>query len=332
MKKLILPVLVGLIVSATVYGVVSTQYSMTQFSSNGVVTNVSTASPLPVTGIGPSGSVTAEIINPASSPIPIYAPSPIPITGSISVTNPSVGPTASPVPTSANYVGFRDQSGNLQGVTLTAAGELPVAIASPIPLPIDAATSALQVTGNSVLGSILLDLTNGTQITQVSNFPSPTPTQTVTGTVNIGTFPSPLPITFPSPYPTVPVTGSVTVTNFPSPTPTQPVILASPIPAGNALIGSVQDKAAISVTGSSTTGTVSTVITLTAPANAVGFQLMNLDTSSTNIRWALGATASATVGSQLEPGRDSNFIPYGGNISVCSESGTNGYQINWVSQ
>lgn len=91
-------------------------------------------------------------------------------------------------------------------------------------------------------------------------------------------------------------------------------------------------KQPINTTASGTTGTVSTVITLTAPANAVGFLLTNLDTSGANLRWAQGRTATTTVGAQLQPGRDSGFIPSGANVSLVSESGTNGYDIAWVSQ
>lgn len=61
--------------------------------------------------------------------------------------------------------------------------------ATALPLPTGASTSALQTTGNTTLStisttaaSILLDLTNGTQITQVSNFPA---TQPVSGTVTV---------------------------------------------------------------------------------------------------------------------------------------------------
>ena len=82
--------------------------------------------------------------------------------------------------------------------------------------------------------------------------------------------------------------------------------------------------------GSHTTGTVSTVATLTAPANAVAFILQTLDTNTTNVRWAIGATATTTVGMQLEPGRDTGLVPCGANVSVCSESGTNTYMIQWV--
>lgn len=98
------------------------------------------------------------------------------------------------------------------------------------------------------------------------------------------------------------------------------------------VIGTVNTKAALNVTGSGTTGTVSTVITLTAPSNAVGFILTNLDTSTANIRWALGRTATTTVGAQLQSGRDTGYLPFGGNVSIVSESGTQNYDIAWISQ
>jgi hypothetical protein len=69
---------------------------------------------------------------------------------------------------------------------------------------------------------------------------------------------------------------------------------------------------------------------LTAPANAVGFVLMNLDTSTANVRYAIGRTASATLGQQLQPGRDSGFIPCSANVSLIAESGTQNYDIQWV--
>lgn len=93
-------------------------------------------------------------------------------------------------------------------------------------------------------------------------------------------------------------------------------------------------KTPINTTGSGSAAgaTVSTVITLTAPANAVGFVLMNLDTSTANIRWAVGRTATTTLGQQLQPGRDTGFVPIGANISVVAESGTQTYDVQWVSQ
>lgn len=98
--------------------------------------------------------------------------------------------------------------------------------------------------------------------------------------------------------------------------------------------GTVPIKAAVSVngSGSAAAATVSTVTTLTAPANAVGFVLQNLDTSSANIRWAIGRTAATNLGQQLQPGRDTGFVPCGANVSIIAESGTQNYDVQWISQ
>jgi hypothetical protein len=85
-----------------------------------------------------------------------------------------------------------------------------------------------------------------------------------------------------------------------------------------------------STNGSNTDSTVSTVITLSPPANSVGFILMNLDTSTANLRWRIGAVATSSSGQQLQPGRDTGFIPCAAAISLCSESGTNNFNIQWI--
>jgi hypothetical protein len=59
---------------------------------------------------------------------------------------------------------------------------------------------------------------------------------------------------------------------------------------------------------------------------------MNLDTSTANIRWAVGRTASATLGQQAQPGRDTGFVPIGANVSICAESGTQNYDVQWIAQ
>ena len=84
--------------------------------------------------------------------------------------------------------------------------------------------------------------------------------------------------------------------------------------------------------GSAASATVSTVITLTAPANTAGFVLMNLDTSTANIRWAVGRTATTVLGQQLQAGRDTGFIPSGADISLVAERGTQNYDVQWISQ
>lgn len=89
-------------------------------------------------------------------------------------------------------------------------------------------------------------------------------------------------------------------------------------------------KAPVNAAGDNQDSTISTVATLTAPANAVGFILMNLDTSDANIRWRIGASATASAGQQLQPGRDTGYVPCAANISVCAESGTQNYNIQWI--
>ncbi len=99
------------------------------------------------------------------------------------------------------------------------------------------------------------------------------------------------------------------------------------------ITGTVSTSVAPFTNGSvvNTTLTATTASPNTAPANATGFILEAESTNTNNIRWAIGATASATVGSRLEPGRDSGFIPCAATISVCAEvSGTNLYSIQWI--
>lgn len=127
----------------------------------------------------------------------------------------------------------------------------------------------------------------------------------------------------------------------------QVVISSSALPSGAATSGNQTTaqtslssivtnttKTPINLTGSGSSAgaTVSTVATLSAPSNAIGFILMNLDTSSANIRWAVGRTASTTLGQQLQPGRDTGFVPIGASVSVIAESGTQNIDIQWIAQ
>lgn len=102
-----------------------------------------------------------------------------------------------------------------------------------------------------------------------------------------------------------------------------PVVLASNQ-------SSVATKSPVNINGSGANATVSTVATLTAPANSVGFILMCLDSSTANIRWRIGSAAGATAGQQLQPGRDTGFIPCAANISIIAESGTQDYDVQWI--
>lgn len=93
----------------------------------------------------------------------------------------------------------------------------------------------------------------------------------------------------------------------------------------------IATKSPVNTAGSSPgTATVSTVATITAPANAVGFILMAIETNTANIRWRIGATATTTSGQQLQPGRDTVFVPCAANISIVAESGTQSYDIQWI--
>jgi hypothetical protein len=78
-------------------------------------------------------------------------------------------------------------------------------------------------------------------------------------------------------------------------------------------------------------GAVSTTAyTFTAPVNAVGFILESESTNSVNIRWAIGSTATATVGMLTEPGRDSGYIPGAADISVIALSGSASISVQWI--
>lgn len=82
--------------------------------------------------------------------------------------------------------------------------------------------------------------------------------------------------------------------------------------------------------GSNVESTVSTVKTESPPSGALGFILMNNDNSTQNIRWRIGAVAGAAAGSQLQPGRDTGYIPCAAPISICAESGTQNYNLQWI--
>lgn len=89
-------------------------------ASSGVTTG-----PVTVQGEGTAGAQTGGVLTVQGDP----AGTPIPITGSISATNPSVGPTGSAVPASATYLGGIN-GGNLVGVAVDSSGHLIPAVVS----------------------------------------------------------------------------------------------------------------------------------------------------------------------------------------------------------
>lgn len=95
--------------------------------------------------------------------VPVTLANPLPIQGSISATNPSVGLTGATAPTSATEIGIIDGTGKLQGASST--NPVPVSV-STIPLPTGAATeatlSAFKTANHTDLG--VLNTTLGTPI------------------------------------------------------------------------------------------------------------------------------------------------------------------------
>lgn len=95
----------------------------------------------------------------------------------------------------------------------------------------------------------------------------------------------------------------------------------------------IATKAPVNTAGSAanTSLTGTTASTATAPANAVGFILYADTDNAHTIRFAIGATASTSVGGRLEPGRDTGYLPCAANVSVCATaSGTNAFFIQWI--
>lgn len=102
----------------------------------------------------------------------------------IASSNPSVGTNGLPAPTSSTEVGGINPSGDLEGVKVDANGNLLVAVDPSVPLhvivdssalPTGAATSSLQTSGNTLLGTIITDMISGAQITQITGtVPLPT--------------------------------------------------------------------------------------------------------------------------------------------------------------
>lgn len=141
-------------------------------------------------------------VSASSMPVVISSDqSAIPITGSITATNPSIGTNGSAGPSMTTQVGGVDGSGNLQAAKVNASHAFlvdgsavtqPVSAAS-LPLPAGAATSTLQTTGNTSLSSIdskvpaNLTVTATRLLTDGSGVTQPV-SGTVTANAGTGTF------------------------------------------------------------------------------------------------------------------------------------------------
>lgn len=90
-------------------------------------------------------------------------------------------------------------------------------------------------------------------------------------------------------------------------------------------------SAPVNVTPSFASGSISGVTSVSAPANTVEVMVYALDTNTADLRVAFGATASASNGFQLQPGR-SETLHVSANASICPESGTQGYTVQWIAR
>lgn len=153
-----------------------------------------------VAGTGTAGAPAAGVVTVQGIP----GGTPIPVSGTISATNPSVGLTGAAVPTSATFSGAEDGSGNLVGVEARTAapagterglitrnipsGTQAISAAS-LPLPTGAATAALQtqpgvdigdVTVNNGAGAAAVNIQDGGNSITVDAVTLPLPTGAAT--------------------------------------------------------------------------------------------------------------------------------------------------------
>lgn len=234
------------------------------------------------------------------------------ITGTVSL---PTGASTSANQTTAN-ASLSSIDGKLTSVTVGTLPSIPagsnsigsiIDITGNISLPTGASTSANQTTANASLSSIDSKLTS----------------------VSVGA------ITGPVALPTGAATSALQTqisNQLPTTLGAKTTVNSMAVNIASDQVVNVKPSVASTGSGSSAGATVSTVITLTAPANATGFILQNIDTSTANVRWAIGRTATATLGQQLQPGRDSGFVPCSSNVSLVAESGTQTYDIQWVTQ
>lgn len=214
----------------------------------------------------------------------------IPVSGTITATNPSVGTTGTTAPTSATEAGGLVSttgptvtSGNLSALSLTTASALRVdgsAVTQPVSgtVAVSAITGALPA-GANALGSV-----------SVSNFPA-----------------------------TQPVSGTVAVTQSTSPWVTS---ISTALPAGTNSIGSVVVPQLSSATGTITSValSLSSVSILASNAARKGFILVN-DSTLTNAFVAFAATATTsayTVKIAAGGSYESGTLSYTGAISAIS--------------
>jgi len=204
----------------------------------------------------------------------------------------------------------------------------PVSMAS-APLPTGAATEAKQDTQITSLGTINTTLGTpfqaGGSIANTSFGISGTlPAFAATPTVNLGTISGVSTETTLSALNTK-VPSNLTVTS------TRLLVDPSGVTSPVSIAAAVQTKDSVNAGGSFFSASINSVTTITAPSNAVEVIIQADDTNTENMRFVIGGTATSSIGVQLQPGR-SETLKVGSNISIIPESGTQKYNIQYVTQ
>lgn len=239
------------------------------------------------------------------------------VAGTFTATNPSVGPAGVAVPIDATYAGM-NVSGDLVGLEGTTNGlkvdgsavTQPISAAS-LPLPTGASTAANQATEITALGTI--NTTLG----------SPMQNSGGSVTANAGT--------------NLNTSALATSANLTSGTQKTQIVdgsgnvIASTSNALNVNVQNPSTSSPVNANGSFSQASISVATTITKPANAVGF-LLEADSANTDfMRWCdSNSTASATNGMKLEPGRDTGFMPMSHNLSICPNTSSQTYTVQWV--
>lgn len=245
-----------------------------------------------------------------SAPVVISSDqSAIPISGTVTANNSSVAATGAAVPADATYVAA-NQAGNLVGLTRTANG-LDVDVKASV-LPTGAATEASLASVDGKLPATLGQKTMANSMAVViSSDQSSVPVDATTIKATAAA--------------AIPSTGAFVLgsdgTN------------ARPIKtnASGELVVAVTTSTPSTSTMVLDTVDASTADANTAPANCRGFILLADADNTADLRIRYDGTApTSSVGMQLEPGRDTGYVPGCPNIRVISESGTNAYQIAWL--
>ena len=94
------------------------------------------------------------------------------------------------------------------------------------------------------------------------------------------------------------------------------------------------DSSPYNMNGSSSgTTSVTTAVSVAPPAGAIGFILQCEGTTFTNpIRFRTSGTATTTSGFLLQPGQDTGYVPGAPTLSIVSQTGTAGYNLEWILQ